>query len=78
MAPRQYFKKICATCGSEDVLCDAYAEWDVVAQAWSLQNTFDKGAYCNTCDGETRIESELITRKNLQARVRRALRWGRQ
>jgi hypothetical protein len=38
------FRYVCSDCGSDDVLADAYAEWDVVEQQWSLQNTFDKGA----------------------------------
>lgn len=48
---------VCGTCGSEDVLSDAYAEWDVGKQEWVLSATFDKGAYCNNCDGECRIKA---------------------
>lgn len=47
---------VCRHCGSEDVLADAYAEWDVEEQKWVISNIFDKGAYCNSCDGESRIE----------------------
>lgn len=48
---------VCSTCGSTDVLCDAYAEWDFEAQKWVLQNTFDKGAYCQgKCNGECTID----------------------
>jgi hypothetical protein len=54
-------RMVCATCGGEGVLADAYAEWDFDAQEWVVQNTFDKGAYCNTCDGETRIEEKEVT-----------------
>ena len=49
-------KAVCHTCGSVNVLCDAYAEWNVRKQTWEIANTFDKGAYCNDCDGETRID----------------------
>jgi hypothetical protein len=35
---------------------DAYAEWDVESQSSELAQTFDKGAYCDKCDGETRLE----------------------
>lgn len=49
-------KMICRTCKSEDVLSDAYAKWDFENQKWIVQNTFDKGAWCNKCDGETRID----------------------
>lgn len=58
-------RMICSTCGSEDVLCDAFAEWDFDKQKWSLQNTFDKGAYCNACDGECRIK-EVEVHENAQ------------
>lgn len=50
-------RMVCHTCGSEDVLSDAYAEWSFEKQEWQLQNTFDKGAYCNACDGESRIDT---------------------
>jgi hypothetical protein len=49
-------KMVCAHCGSEDVVADAYAEWDVESQTWEITQTFDKGGYCSQCDGETRIE----------------------
>ena len=52
-------RKVCSTCGSPDVLLDAFAEWDEVEQAWCLQNTFD-AAYCETCEGETSVEDQEI------------------
>ena len=60
-------KYVCRECGSDDVLCDAYAEWDVVEQHWSLQNTFGRGAWCNTCDGETRLNAVAITEEEYNA-----------
>ena len=54
-------KMVCAHCGSDDVRADAYAEWDVEAQKWEIAQTFEKGAYCNKCDGETRIEEQSIS-----------------
>ena len=53
-------KMVCSRCGSDDVLADAYAEWDVETQAWEVAQTFDKGGYCNKCDGETRIEEQPL------------------
>ena len=46
---------VCSHCGSHDVRADAYAEWDVQTQKWELVQTFEKGAYCIPCDGETSI-----------------------
>jgi hypothetical protein len=56
----QRVKMVCEICGSDDVLADAYAEWNVETQEWELQNTFDKGSWCNACDGECRIIDEAI------------------
>jgi hypothetical protein len=53
-------KMVCAHCGSDDVLADAYAKWDVETQTWEVTQTFDKGACCNKCDGETRIEEQPL------------------
>jgi len=54
-------KQVCSTCGSEDVLCDAYASWDFDLQKWVLYQTYDKGAYCKNCDGECRIVEKEVT-----------------
>ena len=51
---------VCETCGSDDVMCDAYAEWRTDLQAWQVRDTFSKGAYCNKCDGETRLEEKEL------------------
>ena len=52
---------VCAHCGSDDVRADAYAEWDVEAQKWEIAQRFERAAYCNKCDGETRIEEQSIS-----------------
>lgn len=49
-------KYVCEHCGSDDVLADAYAEWNDELQTWEVANVFDKGAHCHACDGETRLE----------------------
>jgi hypothetical protein len=56
--PQPPFRRmVCSTCGSERVLADAFARWNYENQEWELQNTFDKGSYCEgECDGECRIE----------------------
>ena len=50
-------RKICDECGSENVNCDAFAQWSVEDQEWQLSSTFDKGSTCDDCDGECRIET---------------------
>ena len=51
---------ICSYCGSENVMADAYAAWNIERQEWELVNTFDKGAVCDDCDGETRIKEREL------------------
>ena len=49
----------CATCGSEDVRRDAFAQWNVEAQQWELAELYD-GASCQACDCDTSLtESRL-------------------
>lgn len=53
-------KPVCSACGSDEILCDAYAEWDQNLQEWTLQNTFEQ-TVCNgvcggVCGGECSIE----------------------
>jgi hypothetical protein len=46
--------KVCETCGSFDVQCDAYASWNPVKQTWELSELFQQ-EYCSECDGETNV-----------------------
>ena len=46
--------KTCSTCGGENILVDAYVEWNKTKQEYVIQNIFDY-AYCVDCDGETTI-----------------------
>jgi hypothetical protein len=50
---------VCRDCRSEDVVRDAWAEWDVEDQRWVLRDTYDH-AYCNTCGDETKLEEVEI------------------
>jgi hypothetical protein len=45
---------LCDACGSDRVVRDAWASWDVDAQDWQLENVFDD-AFCQTCETETRL-----------------------
>jgi hypothetical protein len=40
---------VCAACGSDDIICQATAQWSNEAQEWQLANTFNQPAHCNTC-----------------------------
>ncbi len=50
---------VCGTCGSDDVVRDAWAEWDVDEQRWVLRTEFDE-AYCVSCDAATKIEEKPV------------------
>ena len=49
----------CTECGSHDILCDAYASWDIDAQEWVLLNTFDNSV-CEDCGGECSYTMEVV------------------
>jgi hypothetical protein len=48
-------RMVCETCGSEDVMHDAWAVWDTGTQEWVLGAVFDY-MHCDNCQGETDIE----------------------
>lgn len=50
--------RICRKCGSQDVVKDAWAKWNIEKQEWVLDNVFD-AAFCNSCEGETTIDEAL-------------------
>jgi Zn finger protein HypA/HybF involved in hydrogenase expression len=52
-------KMSCKNCGLENVLRDAWAEWDSETQQWVLSNVFDH-AYCDNCESDTTILEEAI------------------
>ena len=57
--PRKRVTYICKTCGSDLVTRDAWAEWDVEEQEWTLGAAFDY-AFCHKCETETHLlEVEL-------------------
>lgn len=47
-------KPVCATCGSSDVLKDAYAVWDNASQQWELNSTYDDTT-CNNCERSCKL-----------------------
>ncbi|MDD2878557.1 MAG: hypothetical protein PHZ23_15165 [Acidiphilium sp.] len=50
---------VCASCGSTDVMRDAWAVWNTETQEWELGNVFDD-ARCENCDREVRIDEEPL------------------
>lgn len=55
---KSYMK--CYICGGSSVVRDAWAEWDIDAQEWVLQNVFDD-AFCNDCETSTNIVEAEVT-----------------
>ncbi|WP_188054108.1 MULTISPECIES: hypothetical protein [unclassified Sphingosinithalassobacter] len=51
----------CERCGGTAVTRDAWAEWDVAAQAWVLSAVFDY-AHCHECHRDTRLVERPATR----------------
>ena len=58
----------CRTCGSTNVVVDAWAAWNVEAGLYELESTFDH-AHCHACDGETKLVWQQADSPNT-ARVR--------
>lgn len=46
---------VCADCGSERVVTDAWACWNREAGLWELEQHFDR-AHCHRCEAETRLK----------------------
>lgn len=46
---------VCAHCGTDEVMRDAWAVWDVEAQEWVLGQVFD-AAFCEKCEGDASLE----------------------
>lgn len=56
MDTKERVTPVCQTCGSDDVLLDAYVSWDYENQAWEIASEpCDKNAYCHTCDGQVSV-----------------------
>jgi hypothetical protein len=57
---KQPMTMVCAHCGSDEILADAYGEWSVPEQRWVLASVMDKGHYCNACDSECAITERPV------------------
>ncbi len=53
---------ICEACGSENVMHDAWAVWNVGTQVWELGTVFDY-AHCDACEREAHIDAVPIGRR---------------
>lgn len=47
----QKVKLVCPECGSDSIVIDACARWDVATQAWDLSSTYDVMT-CDECSVE--------------------------
>jgi hypothetical protein len=59
---RKREKPICTECGSDSIVVDANAEWDVDAADWVVSCTFND-ASCGECEGGCSIEWVEVDRK---------------
>ena len=55
MTAKKKVEMVCGSCGSMNIVADAHAIWNVDTQEWEVNNVFDKGHYCDDCEGECRI-----------------------
>jgi DNA-directed RNA polymerase subunit RPC12/RpoP len=50
------YNYVCSTCGSENVLRDAWVAWNVERQKWELVSTF-QAAFCEDCEGGASLDA---------------------
>ena len=60
IAPTALMYPVCRTCGSENVVCDAWARWNRTTQVWNLDQTFDD-TFCHDCGQNQKIDWKPIT-----------------
>lgn len=51
-------KLICPYCKSENIVCDACAEWNIEKQEWVLLAVYDEMT-CNDCGEDFRFADEI-------------------
>jgi hypothetical protein len=56
----------CASCGSADVMRDAWACWDDHTQDWVLGSVFD-AAFCEVCENDTTLVVEILETTKIAA-----------
>ena len=54
------YKKVCSVCGSEDILFDSFATWNIEDQMFELHEVYDDGHFCNECVQNCKIEDKII------------------
>lgn len=52
-------KMVCSKCGSENVVKDAFAEWNIDKQEWVLHSVYDFTS-CNDCGEEDCVDEVEI------------------
>ena len=52
-------KMICEVCGSDNVLKDAFAAWDMEKQAWVLHAVYDD-TVCDDCGAKDCVEEQRV------------------
>ena len=53
----KFTKPVCSTCGSDDIVVDAYARWNPVTQQFELDGDTSTTSLCGKCGGETSIRN---------------------
>ncbi|MFD1104029.1 DUF5983 family protein, partial [Sphingobium olei] len=56
----------CGSCGSADVMRDAWACWDDDTQDWVLGSVFD-AAFCETCENDTTLVVKILESTEIAA-----------
>lgn len=57
--PNDLRELTCSECGGDNVVLDAYASWDVRAQEYVIDSTFDD-AYCRDCEKSVSVNMTTL------------------
>ncbi|MEJ8560025.1 DUF3768 domain-containing protein [Yoonia sp. GPGPB17] len=60
---------VCRACGSEHVVCDAWACFNRESGLWELENVYDD-AHCHTCEEATKLDwipADALQNRRVQA-----------
>ena len=60
-------KPVCRSCGGDSVVIDGAARWNMAGQDWGLSGTYDDSAYCDDCEGETKLNWVAVAPDELAA-----------
>lgn len=57
-------KPVCNECGSDEILVDAFGEWDSEGNQWVLHSTYDD-LFCSSCSKSVDVTWAEVTQDEI-------------